>query len=233
MRSRFTSRDRLVTNSPELSLNAFSNRRPRTSLGQSLCYNARYPTWSVESPGFSETIRQKIVQDTVYTIGHSNHDWDSFSALLKTHGIEILVDTRSNPASRFASFSNHRTLPGLLEHLDIEYVFLGGPLGGKPSDESFYDANGKPDYRKMRATDEFDGAVEQVASMPRRANIAQTCSEEDPSACHRLLLLGPSLEEARGLRLLHIRKSGEVLPTNRLDRSRKHQRQIQGSLLNT
>ncbi len=100
MRSRFTSRDRPVTNSPELSLNAFSNRRPRTSLGQSLCYNARYPTWSVESPGFSETIRQKIVQDTVYTIGHSNHDWDSFSALLKTHGIEILVDTRSRTRRR-------------------------------------------------------------------------------------------------------------------------------------
>ena len=70
--------------------------------------------------------------DTIYTIGHSNLTWGSFGALLRDHAIEILVDTRSNPVSRFAPFSNSRTLPDLLDRDDIEYVYLGGPLGGKP-----------------------------------------------------------------------------------------------------
>ncbi|MDP6419769.1 MAG: DUF488 domain-containing protein [SAR202 cluster bacterium] len=168
--------------------------------------------------------------DTIYTIGHSNHTWESFSALLRAHAIELLIDARTNPVSRFAPFSNSRTLPGLLEQENIEYVYLGGPLGGKPADESFYDAKGKPDYRKMRAEDAFQEAVDEAASMAQRSNVVLMCSEEDPSQCHRLLLLGPALEEARGFHMLHIRTSGEVVTTGRLGRLRKHTQQIQGTL---
>ena len=42
----------------------------------------------------------------VYTIGHSNHSWETFLPLLKENGIEVLVDVRSKPISRFAPFSN-------------------------------------------------------------------------------------------------------------------------------
>ena len=168
--------------------------------------------------------------DTIYTIGHSNHTWESFGALLRDHAIELLVDTRSNPVSRFAPFTNSRTLPDLLDREDIEYVYLGGPLGGKPIDKSFYDDKGKPDYRRMRAEETFQEAVDQVASMARRSNVVLMCSEEDPSQCHRLLLLGPALEEEKGLRMLHIRSTGEAITTGRLGNLRKHRQQIQGTL---
>ena len=91
----------------------------------------------------------------IYTIGHSNHTWESFSPLLLDNEIELLVDVRSNPVSRFAPFANHRTLPDLLESVDIDYEFMGGPLGGKPADQALYDSKGKPDYHKMRSLDEF------------------------------------------------------------------------------
>ncbi len=167
---------------------------------------------------------------TIYTIGHSNHTWESFSALLRAHAIEILVDTRSNPVSRFAPFSNSRTLPSLLEREDVEYVYLGGPLGGKPDNESQYDDKGNPDYRGMRAEDHLQEAIDAVASIASRRNVALMCSEEDPSQCHRLLLLGPALEEDRGLRMLHIRATGEAVATARLGNLRKHRQQIQGKL---
>lgn len=42
---------------------------------------------------------------TVYTVGHSNHNWDYFHALLLRHGISHVVDVRSIPASgRFKHF---------------------------------------------------------------------------------------------------------------------------------
>jgi uncharacterized protein (DUF488 family) len=42
---------------------------------------------------------------TVYTVGHSDHEAGEFVALLRQHGIEMLVDVRSSPYSRyFAQF---------------------------------------------------------------------------------------------------------------------------------
>ena len=49
-----------------------------------------------------------VAAPTIFTIGHSNHTWDSFAPLLKQHRIQVLVDVRTNPASRFASFANKR-----------------------------------------------------------------------------------------------------------------------------
>ncbi|MCH7800774.1 MAG: DUF488 domain-containing protein [Chloroflexi bacterium] len=165
----------------------------------------------------------------IYTIGHSNHTWEGFAELMAKHDIEILVDARSNPVSRYAPFSNHRTLPDLLEGVGIEYMFFGGPLGGKPKNEAFYDEKGKPDYHKMRATDEFDEAVDTVASMARRSNVVLLCSEEDPAQCHRLLLVGPAMEQ-RSVDMLHIRASGETQTTSQLGIHKKYNKQIQGTL---
>lgn len=171
-----------------------------------------------------------LLSTRIYTIGHSNHSWESFLPLLRENGIELVVDTRTNPVSRFAPFANHRTLPGLLESAGIDYEFMGGPLGGKPRDPSMYDAKGKPDYRKMRATDEFEEAIDQLAGMASRRTTAILCSEEDPTACHRLLLLGPALEE-RGYVQRHVRKDGRALATGELSVGRKYGQQIQGMLL--
>ena len=68
----------------------------------------------------------------------------------------------------------------------------------------------------MRAEETFQDAVDQVASMARRSNVVLMCSEEDPSQCHRLLLLGPALEEPKGFQMLHIRSTGEAVTTGRL-----------------
>ena len=108
----------------------------------------------------------------IYTIGHSNHSWESFSSLLRDNGVELVVDTRTNPVSRFAPFANRRTLPDLLESVGIDYEFMGGPLGGKPRDPNMCDAKGKPDYRKMRSTDEFEDAIDQLAGMASRRTTA-------------------------------------------------------------
>lgn len=162
----------------------------------------------------------------IYTIGHSNHNWETFAGLLKKQDIELLVDTRSKPVSRFAPFANAQTLPVLLEEVGIDYEFMGGILGGKPADPRFYDAKGKPDYRKMRELDEFQEAVSHLASMASRRQTAILCSEEDPSQCHRLLLLGPSLED-NGCELLHIRADGQTQSTGQLAVGKKYGQQLQ------
>ena len=164
----------------------------------------------------------------IYTIGHSNHSWETFSGLLVQNEIELLVDTRSKPVSRFAPFANARLMPALLEEVGIDYEFMGGVLGGKPADSRFYDVKGKPDYHRMRELDEFQEAIGQLASMASRRQTAILCSEEDPSHCHRLLLLGPSLEE-NGCELLHVRGGGQVQTTGQLAVGKKYGEQLQGA----
>ena len=145
----------------------------------------------------------------IFTIGHSNHNWETFSPLLIDNGIEQLVDVRSRPVSRFARFSNRRSFPGLLESIGIDYEFMGGPLGGRPADAAMYNTDGKPDYDMMRSQDEFQIAIGELAALASRRRTVILCSEGDPKQCHRRLLLGPSLEAA-GLELLHIMRDGNV-----------------------
>ena len=141
----------------------------------------------------------------------------------------MLVDVRSNPVSRFAPFANHRTLPDLLESVGIDYEFMGGPLGGKPADRTMYDSKGKPDYQKMRSLDEFQDAIDQLAGMASRRITVILCSEEDPTLCHRRLLLGPSLEAA-GCEALHIRSDGAVHNNGQLPHGKRYGQQLQGKL---
>ena len=164
----------------------------------------------------------------IFTIGHSNHTWESFAPLLADNQIELLVDTRTRPVSRYAPFANHRTLPDLLEGVGIDDEFMGGPLGGKPHNPAMYDSAGKPDYHKMRTLDEFQEAISQLAGMASRRATSILCSEEDPSQCHRLLLLGPALEE-ESCRLLHIRGDGKVQTTTQLAVGKKYAEQLQSS----
>ena len=116
------------------------------------------------------------------------------------------MDVRSKPVSRHASFANKRKLPALLDQEGVGHVQLGDSLGAKPSDPSLYDEAGAPDYERIAATPAFSKGVEELAV---ETMVAIMCAEEDPTKCHRRLLIGPPLLE-RGIGLRHIRKDGSV-----------------------
>lgn len=89
---------------------------------------------------------------TLYTIGHSNHDIDTFIALLKQHGVTALADVRSAPYSRYLPHFCQKPLKACLEKAGIQYVFLGKKLGARPDDETCY-VEGKALYEKIAATE--------------------------------------------------------------------------------
>ena len=167
--------------------------------------------------------------NTIYTIGHSVHDWDTFLGLLTMHGVDVVVDTRSAPVSRRAAFANKRTMPALLEQEEMSYIYLGDALGGKPSDDDLYGKDGKPDYRKMRALEGFQAGIDSVLELAGRETVVLMCSEEDPSKCHRHLLIEPALIQ-RGVGLMHIRGDGSAEHSDRLSNSKAFARQSQGML---
>ena len=167
--------------------------------------------------------------NTIYTIGHSTHDWETFLGLLTLHGVDVVVDTRSAPASRRAAFANKRTMPALLEQEDMSYVYLGDSLGGKPSDDDLYGLDGKPDYRKMRSQQSFQAGIDDVLELATEETVVLMCSEEDPSKCHRRLLIEPAMLQ-RGVGLMHIRGDGSVQHSDSLSNNKAFARQSQTML---
>jgi len=148
--------------------------------------------------------------DTVYTIGHSNHLFETFMWLLTEAKIEVLVDVRSNPNSSWASYANPHDLKRLLKAAGIQYIYLGDMLGGYPSNPDCYDQQtGKAEYQSMQNKGSFQQGLSQLLKGLKKYRICVMCAEEDPSSCHRNLLVGEGLRR-EGVQILHIRGTGKI-----------------------
>jgi len=145
----------------------------------------------------------------VYSIGHSNHSLPTFIGLLRQHEVEAVIDVRSSPWSRYASQFNREALAPALSTERISYTFLGGELGGRPDSDEFYDGEGHVLYGPLADTDAFKRGLAQVESEAYARRTALMCSEEDPTDCHRRLLVGRVLME-RGADVVHIRGGGRL-----------------------
>lgn len=146
---------------------------------------------------------------TVYSIGHSNHPFEKFLALLRKHDIDTLVDVRSRPASRFCPQFNKKHLESALPENDVNYVFMGRALGGRPENPEFFDEEGYVLYYKMAETETLKNAIAELKELLEFRRVAVMCGEEDPEGCHRRLLVGRCLGNVE---MMHIRKDGSVEP---------------------
>jgi uncharacterized protein (DUF488 family) len=147
-------------------------------------------------------------QATIWTVGHSNHDVESFIALLEQHEIGYLVDVRSYPYSRFPHFDREQ-LASTLERQAIRYIFLGTELGGRPARTEHLDPQGHALYGKMAREPEFAAALERLVRGAAEHRIALMCSCGKPQDCHRRLLVGKVACE-RGAELRHILADGRT-----------------------
>ena len=130
-----------------------------------------------------------------FTLGHSNHAAETWLALVRQHHIEVVVDTRSSPYSKYAPHFDKELMQRSLEQAGVRYLFLGAELGGRPANPDYYDASGHVLYSRLR-----DDARHRRGSRD---------GGQDPAHCHRRLLIGRVLNE-RGHTMLHIRGDGRI-----------------------
>jgi uncharacterized protein (DUF488 family) len=133
----------------------------------------------------------------------------AFLALLNKHDIQVLIDVRSNPHSRYVPHFNSPELARSTGGINIQYVFMGKQLGGRPDGEEFYDAEDHVLYGRVAESPLFLKGIERLEEMGKASRVAIMCSEEDPATCHRHLLVGRVLAQ-RGMNLRHIRGDGRV-----------------------
>lgn len=121
----------------------------------------------------------------------------------------MVADVRSQPYSRRVRQYDREDLERSLRDAGFTYLFLGGELGGRPEGEEFYDAEGHVLYGALAASAPFLRGIERLERGSHRFRAAVMCSEEDPTSCHRRLLIGRVLAD-RGIRLDHIRGDGRL-----------------------
>lgn len=146
----------------------------------------------------------------VLTIGHSNHSSDAFVKLLSGHEVEIVVDVRSTPYSRFNPQFDREQLEIDLKVHGIGYVFLGKELGARSNDPSHYES-GRVQYARLAETDAFRQGIDRVVRGATEYRIVLMCSEGEPLACHRTLLVSRVLVDDCGIAV------GHILPDGRLE----------------
>jgi uncharacterized protein (DUF488 family) len=106
--------------------------------------------------------------------------------------------------------ADSRALKRILKSAGIQYLYLGDMLGGHPDDPDCYDSQtGKPNYQAMQNKESFQQGINQLVEGLKKYRICVMCAEEDPSSCHRNLLVGEGLRR-KGIQILHIRGDGRI-----------------------
>ena len=153
--------------------------------------------------------RRSKTDARLYSIGHSNHALETFLKLLRQHRIEVLVDARSHPYSKFAPHFDAPSLKQAVIGAGMKYLFMGKELGGRPDGDEFYDAEGHVLYWRVAESHLFLDGIGRLETGITKYRVALMCSEENPSACHRRLLVGRVLT-THGVQLEHIRGDGSI-----------------------
>lgn len=145
----------------------------------------------------------------IFTIGHSDHSIENFIAILADNGVNMVVDVRSAPRSRWVPHFNPDNLEPALERAEIDYAYMGRELGGRPNDRSAYDADGRVSYERAAMADDFSDTIASLIRQADEHRIVLLCMERDPLECHRALLVARALAE-QGVEVRHILQDGGV-----------------------
>lgn len=152
----------------------------------------------------------------VCTVGHSTHPLDTFVAMMKSNGVDHVLDVRTIPRSRHNPQFNIESLPHFLESVDIGYMHLP-ELGGLRKARSDSPNAGWRNasfrgYADYMQTPEFQHGVERVMELAMHKRCVLMCAEAVPWRCHRsliadaLTLRGVRVEDIIGLKghALHV-----------------------------
>ena len=159
----------------------------------------------------------RLLQDvpsTIYTIGHSTHPLGELIAMLRENGVDLLVDVRTVPRSRFNPQFNEDALAAPLEAAGIGYVqlkALGGlrhsPKGAPPSPNTLWHNASFRAYADYAMTAGFRSGLAELLGLAERRRPAIMCAEAVWWRCHRRIITDYLL--AQGVEVTHIMAPGK------------------------
>ncbi len=143
----------------------------------------------------------------LFTIGHSNHAFERFLALLRAHDLACVADVRSRPYSRHVPQYGRRWLERELPRCGLGYLYLGDGLGGTAA------SGARPQldlpFRERTRHPLFQEAIGKLEQALRSSRTILLCRERDPLDCHRFHLVCRYLRH-RPLDIQHVLPDGSL-----------------------
>lgn len=150
----------------------------------------------------------RSTERVVRTIGHSNRKLDEFLGIMRSTGVETVVDLRTHPNSRrFPHFSEGNLEQALLKDgIDYRhYPELGGyrdPLDDSPNTALPPGFQAVADHLNTNRGQQALNRLEDLVRKPEGTDVALLCAEKDFTDCHRKLIADHLT--VRGLSILHV-----------------------------
>ena len=148
----------------------------------------------------------------LYSIGHSNQTFEEFLQMLQSQRINVIVDVRSIPASKYTPQFNKEPLRASLSRHNVAYMHFGVEFGARRTDalDEFNNVN----FEKAATTANFLKGVERVKhGLEKGYRIAFMCSEANPLECHRFALVSRYFHE-HGVKVMHIMRDKDKNPSS-------------------
>ena len=152
----------------------------------------------------------------IYTLGHSTHSEEDFISILKAYGIEVLVDVRSYPGSKYVPQFNKENMEIWISENDIEYIYMkelgGRRKGDKDLDKSLIDGWENVAFRNYAGytlTPEYKDGINKLIDLAENKRVCYMCAESVPWRCHRLLISNTLV--LRGIKVYHIMTQTKII----------------------
>lgn len=134
----------------------------------------------------------------IYTIGYSTRTLPEFLTELEKRTITKIIDVRSRPWSRNASF-NANQIERWAAAAHLMYKQLGHILGGQAG----------INLQDVR----YQSSLQSIVNSAKSENVAVFCAEGDPALCHRVWDVGASLLFHHGISSTNILRDGSLEKT--------------------
>jgi len=128
----------------------------------------------------------------ISTIGYGGRKFEDFLSLLKKYGINLVIDVRRFPKSKYTEYVREN-LEKELPKQGIGYVFMGDTLGGF-----------RRGYQEYMKTEAYMKGIEDLLDLAKRRRVTILCLERSPKSCHRRYI-SQTLQDL-GVQILHIIK---------------------------
>lgn len=140
----------------------------------------------------------------IYTIGHSNYSMERFVEMLRKYKIDVVVDIRGTPYSKYNTQYNKEALYNSLKELDFKYIYMGREFAAQRDNKLIYTWEGYSDFEKVINEPSFINGIERLKKgLAKGYRIVLLGAKQDPVNCHRFALVGRELYK-RGFDVKHI-----------------------------
>ena len=130
---------------------------------------------------------------------------------MKPHCVNLVIDVRSIPYSRYAPQFNRASIQQSLNQYGLAYEYFGDVIGGKFTEPIFFNENGVIDFHKVIKSELFQRGLDTVIEkIHDDTKLVLMCAEKDPLYCHRFLLISRELNN-RGVHPIHLLADGSVI----------------------